>query len=569
MASTPSMTSVLFDLEAAIYQSHLYPLKSHLAIQSLCHALQAHFMLPETLQQSLDHVLQPLDHAVEAGSFLNAQQLSDLLAWVSSFRSVWVAQQGFDAVVEYGALQTIQQRFTSSFSSVNRSDVNRFVGEFSGRVPQGFADFSTLSDVGYWVIDHAENSVSGKRLQSDTVAMKVVLETGLSLAQLSDSLPSWQWQALLEDEQPALSLLPDSENYWVDWLHTMAAEREVWRRSASFLRFYKSLQDQVREQFSVALDQLYDLPRTSNIWVAAANDTTENITQFDLYGGRVYLLDSLGHAQRVLALSESVIPVYVLEFATTSLVVPAFRARLTDVTEETMQELLWSFADGWCEQSASEFVGHRIYVTTQAGDVCLGAASITRDYGTVLRSTCLANGLRNIWRVRDAYLCEPLFPQESNPAAQRQWRADFQPASRPKNHTPVYFQLGNQCGVELFADMVVGLQPYRSVELVLPGFVYHSGQVLPLIEPEEAYCHQDDVVIFVVVRGSYFAFRGRYSLDKDVVHTLVDGDAIVLTWQIDRINISLQDEGWFLLDQRHAYLFHKQLLEIFKEDGCD
>lgn len=565
MASTPSIVSVLFDLEAAIFQSHIYPLKSHLTMQSLCHLLQTRFALQETLQQSLDSMVQSLDQVVEAGNFLNVQQLSDLLAWVSSFRSAWVAQQGFEELVDYGALQTVQHCFTSSFSCSNDTDVNRFVGEFSGRVSQGFADFSVLSDVGYWSIGHAENSVLSNRQQSDAMAICVQLETGLSLTQLCDSLPNWHWQVSTEEGGQALSLSADSENYWVNWLHTMAAEREVWRHSASFLRFYKSLQEQVRERFSVALDQLYDLPCASNVWVTSAADKAQDITQFDLYGGRVYVLDSSGLAQQVLALSESVIPVYVLAFASKSLVVPVFRARLIDKDETSREEKVWRFEEGWSSKPpASKLAGQLIYVTTEAGEVCLEATSITRDYGTVMRSTCLTQGTRNIWRVRDAFMAEPLLPEEPDPAPQRQWRTDFQPPSSPKNHTPVYFQLSERHGMELFSDMVVGLQPYRALDFVEPGFIYHSGQVMPLLEPETAYCHSDDVVIFVRVRGYYFAFRGRYSLNKNELHKLVEGDAIVLTCQKDRINISLLDEGWFLLDQRHTYLFHKQLLEILK-----
>ncbi|SBS24944.1 hypothetical protein MAQ5080_00144 [Marinomonas aquimarina] len=567
VASSQSVVSVVFDLETALLQSHLYPLKSHLTIQSLCYELQACLTADEPLQQALAEVISALERVIEAGGFLNEPQRSDLFAWVTTLRSVWVAQQSFVETVDYEGLQALQKRFVGACADLNKDEVKRYTGEYSGPVTKGFAGFASLSDLGYWAIDHARNRVQGAHQQSDVVAMSVVLETGLCLAELAARLPDWRWQSALESNQP-LSLSPDSENYWVDWLHTMAAEREVWRRSASFLQFYKSLQTQVREQFSVALDQLYEGTFTSNIWVIPAQHHPPNSCQFDLYGGRVYLLDEADRAQQVLALSESVIPVYVLSFAKQSFVVPAFRAQLLQPSDTDVQRV-WQYDGGWHEQVLTSTQSPLVQVRTLEGHVCLQPTAVTRDYGVVLRSTCLPCGTRNIWRVRDEFQQEPIFANEQEVLAKRQWRAESVTIARPKNHTPVYFQLTDEHGIELFADMVVGLQPYGSLEWVMPGLIYHAGQVMPLIEPQADACHRDDMVMMVAVRGSQFAFRGRYSLDKQALHKLVDGDTVVLTWQNERINISFQDRGWLLLDQRHTYLFHKQLLEIFKYDGCE
>ncbi|CUB03012.1 hypothetical protein [Marinomonas fungiae] len=564
IASAPSIVSVLFDLETAIFTSHVYPLKSHLAIQSGLHVLQAEFNFQDSLQHLLKDLIDSLDQVIEAGNFLSASQLADLVAWVSGFRSVWIAQQDFEDVLDCSVLQTLQQRLLNSLSTIMRVEVNRFMGEFSGRVPHGFEDFSTLSDVGYWVIRHAENSLPGASSQSNTVVIRVVLETGLSLMGVTERLPNWQWQLAPCEEDHALSLAPESENYWVDWLHTMASEREVWRRSPSFMGFYKSLQEQVREQFSVALNQLYELPNAANVWVIPAAEQVSEATQFDLYGGRVYLLDQLGQACQVLTLSESVIPVYLLECGTHSFAIPAYRAQLLRQDEQTTGQV-WTYTKGGLFEQQDALVGQQLVrVATQQGGLCLGADRVTRDYGVLLRSGCLPRSTRNVWRIRNSFQLEPVLPNELLQAAERQWSVSYSALARPKNHTPVYFQFTEHHGVELFADMIIGLQPYRSIERVMSGFIYFNGQVMPLIEPEMRHCHPDDMVMIVMVRGAYFAFRGRYSLEKETLHKLVDGDVIMLSWQDDRINISLRDKGWFLLDQRHTYLFHKQLLEILK-----
>lgn len=568
-ASQASIVMTLFNIESSIFDSQLAPLKSYLTIQSLLADLKCHLPEQSQLHSYLDLLINDFAAVIDQGAFFNDSQMAGWLAWTSEFRSLYVAELAFSTAVDTSLIENIQRGLQTTLVQTQRNSVRSYRGEYQGQVTQGFEDFSSLSDLGYWVIDHAENRSSVQSDSFDNVRVQVVLETGLDLEQLVLTLPSWHWEALEQGSSQALMLPEESQNYWVDWLHLLASEREVWRRSPSFLSFYKSLHDQVREQFSVSVDDVIQVANRSNLRVMSQSTSLETAHGINLYGGRVFFLDDQARATQVVPLSESVIPVYCLRWESQTLVFPAFRVKVINGESQNpplaLDTHVWHYGDsGWSsvamlyERSpllAIEIDGHTYYLQPNSFD---------RDYGVVLRANFLPKATHNIWNVRGTFYNEPMLPEEvfhQSLTLRRGGTAN----GRCKNHSPVMIQLSSSHGMELYADMVIGITPYRSVVHLVPGFVYHSGHVLPLIEPDEKWCSADDLVIFIESKGINFAFRGQYSsADKSVVHKLVDADAVMLNWQEERIRITLREDGWFLLDQRHTYFFLKQLLEMLE-----
>ncbi|WP_067099758.1 hypothetical protein [Marinomonas atlantica] len=567
-SSQTSVISALFNIESSIYESKLAPLKSYLTIQSLLTDLKYHLSEQSQLYSHLNLLINDFATLIEQGTFFNDAQMACWMAWTSEFRSLYVAELAFSNIVETDLLENIQRGLKSFLAQTQCDSVRSYKGEYQGQVAQGFEDFSSLSDLGYWVIDHAENR-SGIRGDSfDNVQMQVVLETGLDLKQLASKLPKWHWQALEHGTSQALMLPEESQNYWVDWLHLLASEREVWRRSPSFLSFYKSLHDQVREQFSVSIDDAIQVANRSNLRVMSQSISLETAHGINLYRGRVFLLDDQSRATQVLPLSESVVPVYCLYWEDQTIVFPAFRVTVISekgqVAQVPLDTKVWCYGDsGWESVETLHELSPLVSIVINEDVYWLQPNSLARDYGVVLRATFLPKTTHNVWNVRGQFYKEPMLPEESF-CQSLMLRHSGAVYGRCKNRSPVMFQFASTHGIELYADMVIGITPYRSVVHLMPGFVYHGGYVLPLIESGDLDCSDDDLVIFIESKGINFAFRGQYSSDKNTVHKLVDADAIMLNWHQERIRITLKEDGWFLLDQRHTYFFLKQLLEILE-----
>ncbi|MBJ7549242.1 hypothetical protein [Marinomonas ostreistagni] len=559
VAFTPKLNRAFYDIERSIVEVSVHPLKAHRELDLLFETVLQEPVVAGA-STYLEEVKSLLDRMLEQGLFLDLRQCQLLMAWVTELRSQWIRRVEFKEPNDFTLLQRLHADLLRSEKS-QEQPVQSFHGFFEGDIDEGFHNVAKLSDFGYWVIDRADNHICDHNHQA-MLYLRVILETGLSLQDLQINLPNWKWSLIKPGDNTALKLPANSENYWVDWLHLMATEREVWRRSASFLRFYQSLQEQVRQQFSQPLDAFIRCSGKTNLRVLMNSDVPEEIEDFDLYGGRVFLQDAQGFTNHVLPLSESVIPVYIISYANDTMVIPVFSVLKL---EENLadEDSGWVYRDNSWDmvRSGKGFAGS-ITIKQSKQTIRVFYEAINREYGAVLRSNCLPQEVRNVWSVREDFLLEPALPLEKRQKGILLKHSYSPSAYQIKPRKPVFFQIMPNNGIELFADMVVGLVPYSSVRRLMKSFVYHSGQVIPLIEPEASYCHSDDMVIFIASKGVYFAFRGRYSIGGSAVHKLIEGEQIVLSKSSEGFQITLLEEGWFFLDQRHTYLLQKQMLEI-------
>jgi len=561
----PSSTAngTLFEIEGAILALQSYPLKAHRTLETLLKALLGQ-VSDRDMSRYIEEVCHLMDRLLEQGRFLEPTQRSLLLAWTTELRSQWIRIQGFQESEDLGLLQRIHAELIRQEKSQEQT-VQSFYGFYQGAISDGFQYLTQLSDLGYWVIDRADNHVDS-RAHQDTLHLRVSLETGLSLSDLQARLPSFGWESAQENEQGSLSLPANSENYWIDWLHLLASEREVWRKSTSFLRFYKSLQEQVRSQFSQPLDNLCEPDSATHLNVLLNSEPPSSVVGFDLYGGRVFLHDQAGAVQKVLLLSESVIPVYRLSYRDQQYVVPIFKVE-TDGQLAPGSALGWWYEQGgWNSQPLDqETVSYVLLRGANSQELTpILYDEMVREYAVVLRSSCLPLGIQNVWNIRGEFLVEPARPSSNVHVSGVQRHTYSSLFQQTKSRKPVYFELMPSCGVELYSDMVVGLVPVQSLTRLMDCFIYHSGHTVPLIEPPESARRADDMVIIVSSKGVFFAFRGRYSLNQNELHTLVEGDQFTLSSVegAQSITIDFIKQGWFLLDQRHTYILQTQLLEI-------
>lgn len=556
-----SASKIIFDLEMILMDVYLHPLKSHHELEKLFTYL-IDFSIPADLARFFAEIKALVHSKLEQGRFLNDLQCQLLMAWLTELRSQWVKHDKFQEEIDIALLTSLHDNIFELEQSPKQS-LQAFIGSYEGDLEEGMHALSQLSDLGYWSIDQAGNNLHPNFYQGK-LYLRITLTTDMSLAVLRSRAENWLWDKVEPTNGTSLVLPTTAENYWVDWLHLLASEREVWRSSSSFLRFYQSLQEQVNSQFSCSLDGVLEQTSKTGLRVLLPCENDMRISSFDLYCGHILYTQEHQHEKKAMPLSESVIAIYCFVSGGEAFVLPAFRVI------HGLSDLASNDNSGWVyDKGEWQFVddgGDKQSVQVRQGGECLRILfdTVERDYGVAQRCTCLPTKIQNVWRIREGFILEPTLPNnEVTPSILQ--RHLYEPRRLYSQvRKAISFELKPEGGIDLYSDMVIGIVPYRSITRLMSCLMYYAGNVVPLIEPESCFCHLDDMVIIVCSRGVYLAFRGRYRIDKVKSNDYADDTRFSLRQDGRDKQIRISSSGWFLLDQKHTYLLQEQLLKVME-----
>lgn len=561
------ITERFFQLEEALLLSADLPLKSLLHLSQILSSLEQSLAAHEASLARVHSMHKLLAELIEQEMFLSEQSSLILLAWLSEARSQVLSAISFYLEPDWSALDSLYKHVEDACLGFMDDGQATYCGVSSASLQQSFDDLLSMADIGYWQIEQGHNAAQVDHSES-LCTLSIRLDCALPLASLQDRFPQWHWsysapvQEVVTITEPPLESAAFPQE-WIEWLHMMASEREIWRSSNTMSALYKAFQQHVKKCHSVSLNTASD-GSGGMLEVALSHHSTSSYDEILVIGGRAL---RLAHGQLVgvpMPISNTALPIYRLQFGEQIWVIPAYHAELFERCPQDVKQGLVFYQDGWQEVALDE-VAHQSVLKLQVAEqtLWLFPDAIVREYGTVLQAPYLASDVINIWRVRGDFYQEPNLSLAS--------LRDLVPVNCLLNTTESLFNPGwtrlhisQQSKFYIDNANLVAVLPVDELQEVAEGLVFYSGCIIPYIKTEAG--SRRDVALIVRQSNSQavWALQGRsIEVNQALPEVLVDLDGLMLNLHNGTIIMAFAAGGEFMLNDATMPILHKQLLEIF------